>query len=74
MRITPTREALHDHARKMKKNNKEEEEKDNKEEEEKDNKEEEEEEDLKKEVDRLNSEVSRLRQRLADAGLSCDDD
>ena len=58
MRIAPTREALHDHARKMKKNNKEEEE----------------EEDLKKEVNRLSRENSRLRQRLVDAGLSCDDD
>ena len=66
MRIAPTREALHDHARKMKKNNKEEEEKDNKEEEE--------EEDLKKEANRLSRENSRLHQRLADAGLSCDDD
>ena len=65
MRITPTREALHDHARKMKKNNKEEEEEDNKEEEE---------EALKKEVNRLSRENSRLRQRLFAAGLSCDDD
>ena len=74
MRIAPTREALHDHARKMKKNNKEEEEKNNEEEEEKNNEEEEKEEDLKKEVNRLSRENSRLRQRLVDAGLSCDDD
>ena len=95
MRIAPTREALHDHARKMKKkeeeekNNEEEEEKNNKEEEEKNNEEEEEknnveeeekdnedkeEEDLKKEVQRLSRENSRLRARLAAAGLSCDDD
>ena len=55
MRISPTREALHNAARRMKKDNKEEE-------------------DLKKEVKRLNRENSRLRQRLAATGLSCDDD